>query len=178
MNRKRSWACCASITRQMGQVILAHEGTLERFAGDGMMVFFNDPVPVPDPAARAVRMVLEMRERLTELTAKWRKRGFDLGFGAGIAQGYATIGAVGFEGRWDYGAIGTVTNLAARLCGERSRARLWFRSACVALVEELAEFETVGELQLKGFPEAGAHLQHLQIENIIHPRPPGCGCTP
>ncbi len=103
---------------EMGRMILAHEGTLERFAGDGMMVFFNDPVPVPDPAARAVRMVLEMRERLAELTVKWRKRGFDLGFGAGIAQGFATIGAVGFEGRWDYGAIGTVTNLAARLCSE------------------------------------------------------------
>src|SRR5215468_1170488 len=97
---------------EMGRVILAHEGTLERFAGDGMMVFFNDPVPVADAPERAVRMVLTMRDRLSEMTSKWRKRGFDLGFGAGIAQGYATIGAVGFEGRWDYGAIGTVTNVA------------------------------------------------------------------
>jgi len=96
---------------EMGKMILAHEGTLERFAGDGMMVFFNDPVQVPDPAARAVRMIVAMRERLAELFVKWRKRGFELDFGAGIAQGYATIGAVGFEGRLDYGAIGTVTNL-------------------------------------------------------------------
>jgi len=84
---------------EMGRVVLAHEGTLERFAGDGMIVFFNDPVPVPDPTVRAVRMVLEMRDRLAELAAKWHKQGFDLGFGAGIAQGYATIGAIGFEGR-------------------------------------------------------------------------------
>ena len=115
---------------EMGQVILAHEGTLERFTGDGMMVFFNDPVPVPDPARRAVRMVMTMRERLQELTAKWKKSGFDLEFGAGIAQGYATIGAIGFEGRWDYGAIGTVTNLAARCAAKRGPVRSWCRSGC------------------------------------------------
>jgi adenylate cyclase len=103
---------------EMGQLVLEHEGTLERFTGDGMMIFFNDPVPVPDPGLRAIRMALEMRERAVALHARWRKRGFDLGLGTGIAQGYATIGAIGFEGRWDYGAIGTVTNLAARLCGE------------------------------------------------------------
>jgi DNA-binding response OmpR family regulator len=102
----------------MGRLILAHEGTLERFTGDGMMIFFNDPVPVPDPAARAVRMALAMRQAVGELTARWRKRGYDLDCGMGVAQGYATIGAIGFEGRWDYGAIGTVTNLAARLCAE------------------------------------------------------------
>jgi class 3 adenylate cyclase len=139
---------------QMGQVILAHEGTLERFAGDGMMVFFNDPVPVPDAAARAVRMVLVMRERLTELTAKWRKRGFDLGFGAGIAQGYATIGAVGFEGRWDYGAIGNVTNLAARLCGEARPGQILIAQRVLASVEDLVEVEPVGELELKGMSKA------------------------
>ena len=135
---------------EMGQVILAHEGTLERFAGDGMMVFFNDPVPVPDPAERAVRMVVVMRERLTALTAKWGKRGFDLGFGAGIAQGYATIGAVGFEGRWDYGAIGTVTNLAARLCGEAKPGQILISQRVLASVEAFAEVDAVGELQLKG----------------------------
>ncbi|HEV8310853.1 MAG TPA: response regulator, partial [Methylomirabilota bacterium] len=102
----------------MGTQVLAHGGTLERFAGDGMMVFFNDPVPVPDHAERAVRMALAMRDQVTELAAKWRKRGYDLHIGVGVAQGYATIGAIGFEGRWDYGAIGTVTNLAFRLCGE------------------------------------------------------------
>ena len=102
----------------MGQLILAHEGTLERFTGDGMMVFFNDPVPVPDPAARATRMALAMRDRVAALAAGWRRRGYDLAVGIGIAQGYATLGAIGFEGRLDYGAIGTVTNLAARLCAE------------------------------------------------------------
>jgi adenylate cyclase len=135
---------------EMGQMILAHEGTLERFAGDGMMVFFNDPVQVPDPAARAVRMIVAMRERLAELIVKWRKRGFELDFGAGIAQGYATIGAVGFEGRWDYGAIGTVTNLAARLCGEAKPGQILIAKRVLASVEELLEVEPVGELQLKG----------------------------
>jgi class 3 adenylate cyclase len=136
---------------EMGQVILAHEGTLERFTGDGMMVFFNDPVPVPDPAVRAVRMVLAMRERLEGLTAKWKKRGFDLEFGAGIAQGYATIGAIGFEGRWDYGAIGTVTNLAARLCGEAKPGQVLVSQRVLASVEDLVTAEPVGDLQLKGF---------------------------
>src|SRR5215813_10070789 len=103
---------------EMGALILAHEGTLERFTGDGMMIFFNDPVPVENPGERAVRMALAMRQRVDDLAIGWRKRGYDLGMGIGIAQGYATIGAIGFEGRWDYGAIGTVTNLAARLCGE------------------------------------------------------------
>jgi adenylate cyclase len=134
----------------MGEVILAHEGTLERFAGDGMMVFFNDPVPIPDAPLRAVRMTLVMRERLTELTAKWRKRGFDLGFGAGIAQGYATIGKVGFEGRWDYGAIGTVTNLAARLCNEAKPGQILISQRVVGSLEDQIEVEPVGELQLKG----------------------------
>ena len=135
---------------EMGQMILAHEGTLERFAGDGMMVFFNDPVQVPDPAARAVRMIVAMRERLAELIVKWRKRGFELDFGAGIAQGYATIGAVGFEGRWDYGAIGTVTNLAARLCGEAKPGQILIAKRVLASVEELLEVEPIGEMQLKG----------------------------
>jgi class 3 adenylate cyclase len=121
---------------QMGRIIMAHDGTLERFAGDGMMVFFNDPVPVPDPAARAVRMVVEMRTRLDELTVGWRKRGYDLGFGAGIAQGYATIGAIGFEGRWDYGAIGTVTNLSARLCDEAGTGQVLLSQRVVASVEK------------------------------------------
>jgi len=136
---------------QMGEVILAHEGTLERFAGDGMMVFFNDPVQVPDPAVRAVRMVVEMRERLADLTTTWKKRGFSLDFGAGIAQGYATIGAIGFEGRWDYGAIGTVTNMAARLCGEARTGQILISQRVVGSIDEIANVESVGELQLRGF---------------------------
>jgi class 3 adenylate cyclase len=136
---------------EMGRIILAHEGTLERFAGDGMMVFFNDPVPVQDPALKAARMTIEMQACIAELTAKWRKRGFDLGFGAGIAQGYATIGAIGFEGRWDYGAIGTVTNLAARLCGEAKSGQTLISQRVLAAVEDAVEAEPLGELQLKGF---------------------------
>jgi adenylate cyclase len=135
----------------MGKLILAHEGTLERFTGDGMMIFFNDPVPVANPAERAIRMALAMRENVAELTAKWRKLGYDLDFGVGIAQGYATIGGIGFEGRWDYGAIGTVTNLASRLCGEAKPSQILVSQRLLGTVEELVEVEPVGELTLKGF---------------------------
>jgi adenylate cyclase len=136
---------------EMGKLILAHEGTLERFTGDGMMIFFNDPTPVPNPAERALRMAVTMRDRVAEMIAKWRKRGYDLDFGVGIAQGYATIGAIGFEGRWDYGAIGTVTNLAARLCGEAKPGQILISQRLLGTVEDLAEMESVGELNLKGF---------------------------
>jgi class 3 adenylate cyclase len=135
----------------MGELILAHEGTLERFTGDGMMVFFNDPVPVPNPAERAVRMTVAMRGRVGELAAKWRKRGYALDLGVGIAEGYATIGAIGFEGRWDYGAIGTVTNLAARLCGEAKPGQILVAQRLLAAVEDAVDTEPVGELALKGF---------------------------
>ena len=136
---------------EMGRLILHHEGTLERFTGDGMMIFFNDPVPVPNPAERALRMAVAMRDRVAELLGKWRKRGYDLDFGVGIAQGYATIGAIGFEGRWDYGAIGTVTNLAARLCGEAKPGQILISQRLLVTVEDLTEVEPVGELTLKGF---------------------------
>ena len=136
---------------EMGKLILAYEGTLERFTGDGMMIFFNDPVPMPDPEERAIRMALAMRDRVAELIVKWRKRGYELDFGVGIAQGYATIGAIGFEGRWDYGAIGTVTNLAARLCGEAKPGQILISKRLLGKVEELIEVEPVGELTLKGF---------------------------
>jgi adenylate cyclase len=135
----------------MGKLIIEHEGTLERFTGDGMMIFFNDPVPVTNPAERAIRMALAMRERVKELAAKWRKLGYELGFGVGIAQGYATIGGIGFEGRWDYGAIGTVTNLASRLCGEAKPSQILVSQRLLGTVEELVEVEPVGELTLKGF---------------------------
>jgi adenylate cyclase len=135
----------------MGKLILEHEGTLERFTGDGMMVFFNDPVPVSNPAERAIRMALTMRERVKDLSAKWRKFGYELDFGVGIAQGYATIGGIGFEGRWDYGAIGTVTNLASRLCGEAKPSQILVSQRLLGTVEELVEVEPAGELTLKGF---------------------------
>ena len=136
---------------EMGTLILGAEGTLERFTGDGMMIFFNDPVEVPDPAMRAVRMAIAMRDRVAELTVTWRKRGFDLDFGIGIAQGYATIGAIGFEGRLDYGAIGTVTNLASRLCGEAKPGQILLAQRVASNVEEVALVEAAGELTLKGF---------------------------
>ncbi len=135
----------------MGREVLAHEGTLERFAGDGMMIFFNDPVPVPDHAERAVRMAVAMRETMAGLAEKWRRRGDDLGIGIGIAQGYATIGAIGFEGRWDYGAIGTVTNLAFRLCGEAKPGQILISGRVLGAVEALIAAEPVGALPLKGF---------------------------
>jgi adenylate cyclase len=136
---------------QMGRLVLEHEGTLERFTGDGMMIFFNDPVPVANPAERAVRMAVAMRHRIAELAQKWKKRGYDLHIGVGIADGYATIGAIGFEGRWDYGAIGTVTNLASRLCGEAKPGQILISQRLQGTVEELVELEPVGELTLKGF---------------------------
>jgi adenylate cyclase len=136
---------------EMGKIIMAHEGTLERFAGDGMMIFFNDPMEVPNPQERAVRMAVAMRESVGGLVPRWRKRGYDLDFGVGIADGYATIGAIGFEGRWDYGAIGTVTNLAARLCGEAKPGQILISQKLLGTVEDLVEAEPIGELTLKGF---------------------------
>jgi class 3 adenylate cyclase len=136
---------------EMGKLIIAHEGTLERFTGDGMMVFFNDPAVVENPSERAVRMAVAMRDRVKELSVRWRKLGHDLDFGVGIAQGYATLGAIGFEGRWDYGAIGSVTTLAARLCAEAKPGQILVPRRVYANVEELVEAEPVGELALKGF---------------------------
>jgi adenylate cyclase len=136
---------------EMGKLILEHEGTLERFTGDGMMIFFNDPVPVPNPAERAIRMALAMQDRVGKMTVRWRKLGYDLDCGMGLGQGYATLGAIGFEGRWDYGAIGTVTNLAARLCGEAKPGQILVPRRLLATVENLVEAEAIGELSLKGF---------------------------
>jgi class 3 adenylate cyclase len=149
----------------MGEEILGHEGTLERFTGDGMMIFFNDPLPVADPQARAVRMALAMRATVEELTARWRKLGHELDLGIGIAQGYATIGAIGFEGRWDYGAIGTVTNLAARLCGEARPGQILVSRRLSTAVEPLVEVEPVGELTLKGFAKP------VTAFNVLRARP-------
>lgn len=110
----------------MGRIVLAHGGTLERFAGDAIMVFFNDPVPMEKPAENAVRMGLAMVEAFPPLSEIWKKRGFGLGPGCGIAQGYATLGAIGFEGRWDYAAIGNLTSPAARLCSEAAAGQVWW----------------------------------------------------
>ena len=135
----------------MGRLILEHEGTLERFTGDGIMIFFNDPVQIPDPAARAARMVLAMQAEVTRLATGWRKRGYDLQMGVGIAQGFATIGGIGFEGRIDYGAIGTVTNLAARLCGEARGGETLLAQRVMAALDGAFNVEPLAELTLKGF---------------------------
>src|SRR5262249_23837018 len=135
----------------LNHLINKFEGTLERFAGDGLMVLFNDPLPCIDPSVRAVRMAVAMRERVQQLAQTWRKYGHDLGFGVGIAYGYATLGRISSEGRFDYTAIGRVVNLAARLCGEaRSGQILIDDKVCVA-VENIAEIEPASELSLKGF---------------------------
>jgi class 3 adenylate cyclase/CheY-like chemotaxis protein len=135
----------------LGELIFRFEGTLERFTGDGLMVFFNDPVPVDDPALRAVQMAVAMQNRVGELAAGWRRQGHDLHFGVGIAQGFATLGRIGFEGRFDYAAIGTVTNLAARLCDKAAPGQILMSQRVFAATEAAVQSEAVEELELKGF---------------------------
>jgi adenylate cyclase len=135
----------------LGELIHKHQGTVERFAGDGVMVLFNDPLPCPDPSLRAVQMAIEMRDDVGALAANWRKQGHELGFGIGIAHGYATLGRIGFEGRFDYGAVGTVVNLAARLCADAKDGQILVDSKVQAAIEEGASTEPAGELMLKGF---------------------------
>ena len=134
----------------LGTIVRTFEGTLERFTGDGVMVLFNDPLPCPDPPRRALRMAVEMRRCVGDLSVKWRKYGHDLGFGIGIAHGYATLGRIGSEQRLDYTAIGTVVNLAARLCAEAASGQILIDSKVQASVEEIAETEAAGEFVLKG----------------------------
>jgi class 3 adenylate cyclase/putative methionine-R-sulfoxide reductase with GAF domain len=152
---------------EMGRLILAHEGTLERFTGDGMMVFFNDPLPMPDAAEHAVRMAVAMRDRAAELSMGWRRRGYDLDLGIGIAKGFATIGAIGFEGRWDYGAIGTVTNLAARLCAEARPGQILISPRVLLEVEKIVETEELGLLTVKGLARP---VKPLSIVRLRDPR--------
>ncbi|TMC77634.1 MAG: response regulator, partial [Chloroflexi bacterium] len=137
--------------RAMGELIVKHQGTLEHFAGDGMMVFFNDPLPVERHELQAVRMTCAMRERFEEMARAWQKRGYELGFGVGIATGYATLGRIGFEGRYDYGAVGNVVILAQRLSAEAKAGQILMSQRVHAAVEADAETTAVGELVLKGF---------------------------
>jgi len=134
----------------LGPLIHKYEGTLERFAGDGVMAFFNDPLPCPEPSLRAVRMAVEMRGAVANLGVGWRKLGHELGFGMGIAHGYATLGRIGFEGRYDYSAVGTVVNLAARLCSDARDSQILIDGKVHTVVESLSETEPAGELTLKG----------------------------
>jgi class 3 adenylate cyclase len=134
-----------------GELVTAHSGTLEHFAGDGLMVFFNDPVAIEEPELQAARLALAMRDRIGELAAGWRKRGYELGLGAGIAVGHATLGRIGFEGRYDYGAIGNVVILASRLSSQAAANQILLSQRAHAMVEGLIDVESVGELSLKGF---------------------------
>jgi len=135
---------------EMGRLVLQHAGTLERFTGDGMMVVFNDPLVVTNPEECAVRMAIAMRDAVSKLHATWVKRGYELGFGVGMASGYATIGAIGFEELWDYSVIGTVTNLAARLCAEARHGQILVSQRFLSSFEDLVEAESIGTLTLKG----------------------------
>jgi adenylate cyclase len=137
----------------MGRLIAEHEGTLDRFAGDGILVFFNDPFPIPEAGKRAAKMALEMRARFGELRTQWQKTGYDLDLGIGIARGYATLGAFGYEGRSDYTAVGRVVNLAARLCGEAKPGQILIdRRTRAALGDEFG-LDAIGPLVLKGFAQ-------------------------
>ena len=148
----------------LGPIINAYEGTLERFTGDGLLVFFNDPVPCDDAAERATRLAVESRAGVGALLERWSRIGYDLGFGVGIAQGYATLGRIGFEGRYDYAAIGTVTNLGARLCGEAKSGQIVVSPKVATRIEAIATLEPLGSLTLKGFhnPIRAHNVQSLK----------------
>ena len=135
----------------LGDIVYRFDGTLERFIGDGLMVIFNDPLPCTDAPERAVRMALAMRGRVAELGEGWSRHGYDLDFGVGIAQGHATLGRIGFEGRADYTAIGSVTNLAARLCAEAGGRQILVSQRVFAAIEDIVVADSVGELALRGF---------------------------
>jgi class 3 adenylate cyclase len=135
----------------LGRIIHEHEGTLERFTGDGIMVMFNDPLKIEHPPLRAVQMAMEMHDAVAALKAEWRQTGHELGFGVGIARGYATLGRIGFESRFDYAAVGTVVNLAARLCAEAKDGQTLVDSKTKLATDEMVETDLIGELSLKGF---------------------------
>jgi len=152
---------------KMGELIIEHGGTLEHFAGDGMMVFFNDPVPQPDHVERAVRMAVGMREMFGTLAAKWARLGFDLGFGVGIATGYATLGRIGFEGRYDYGMVGAAVIVAARLSSAAEANQILLNPRAHAAVDEIVEVEEVGDLSLKGFTRPIPAVNVLAVRSAV-----------
>ena len=148
---------------EMGKLIFKFDGTLERFAGDGIMIFFNDPISCEDHTERAVHMAVEMRSKAQELRAGWLKRGYDLDLGIGLASSYATMGNIGFEGRMDYGAVGNVTNLASRLCDEAKGGQIVTNQKTLSKVEQLVEAESLQELQLKGFARPVAAFNIVKL---------------
>jgi class 3 adenylate cyclase len=146
-----------------GKVVAASRGTLEHFAGDGLMVFLNDPVPLPDHEFHAAILAVAMREQIETLAATWRKRGYQLGLGAGIAAGHATLGQIGFEGRYDYGALGTVTNLAARLSDAAALGQILLSQRAYSAVEHRVEARPVEQLQMKGFSHPAQAYELLEV---------------
>ncbi len=150
----------------LGALIVQHEGTLERFAGDGLLVVFNDPIECADHTERAVSMALAMRDGVGELAEAWRRQGHDLGFGVGIARGFATLGQIGFERRLDYAAIGTVSNLAARLCGEAKAGQILVSQKVATVAAATADTGFVGDMQLKGFARATPVYEILRRREV------------
>jgi adenylate cyclase len=144
----------------IGTLVRAYEGTLERFTGDGIMAFFNDPVPQDDAAERAVQMSIGIRDAVRELAERWSRRGHDLALGIGIAQDFATLGRIGFEDRFDYAAIGSVTNLAARLCSDAGPWQILVTDRVLAHTEHVAVAELIGDVQPKGFSRS------VRVHNI------------
>jgi GAF domain-containing protein len=147
----------------IGEIIVKYSGTLERFAGDGVMVIFNDPVPVENPALQAVLMALDMRIAIGGMIEKWRDLGHDLGFGIGIAHGFATLGTIGFEGRFDYAAIGTVSNVASRLCDEAKPGQILISPRVRQAVDKAVTVEPIGEFTLKGI------RRPMMTYNVLEP---------
>jgi class 3 adenylate cyclase len=135
----------------LGELIFRYEGTIERFLGDGIMIIFNDPLPCPEHTKRAVGLALDMREQVDRLAKEWRRKGHNLGLGIGIASGYATLGQIGFEHRREYSAIGGVTNLASRLCGEAQPSQIVISQRVFGSIEALVAAAHIGDLSLKGF---------------------------
>jgi adenylate cyclase len=166
---EESLAVLRDYHQAVGAAVFRHEGTLEHFAGDGVMVWFNDPVAQDDHALRAVRMALTVRTRMAELFETWKKRGHALGFGAGIAMGHATLGRIGFEGRYDYGAVGNVTNLAQRLSAEAKPGQILVGQRVFSAVEEAVESESLGELALKGYSRPVAAFNVLALRAVASP---------
>ena len=156
----------------IGEIIIKYSGTLEHYAGDGVMVFFNDPIPVPNLALQAVQTALDMRTAIGALIEKWRRLGHELGFGVGIAHGFATLGTIGFEGRFDYAAIGTVSNVASRLCDETAKpGQILISPRVLMAVEDAVNVEPVGDFTLKGIscPVAAYNvLSAVPPQNVIH----------
>jgi adenylate cyclase len=148
----------------IGELIAAHGGTLEHFAGDGVMVFFNDPAPLSDHERAAIRMAVALEARFAQLAAVWRKRGTELGLGIGIASGYATLGRIGFAGRYDYGALGPVTNLAYRLSTHAEAGQILISQRVLAAVEDSVDAQPVGALELKGF---GRPVAAYEIKGVM-----------